>query len=163
MQQHNNSTPSQDFLTRVQRFLTWTGRKIVLHFQEQSRSLYFSEGEVWWASLGENIGSETNGKNSYFERPVVILKKFCKDMILVLPTTTQQKQGSWYFALSVNSRNVQVILAQARTISPQRLIRKMDTLSSNEFQGMRQAFLGLIKTDPSTIVVGSSEPPARPK
>jgi hypothetical protein len=38
-------------------------------------SLYFKEREIWWASTGVNIGSESDGKNELFERPVLILKK----------------------------------------------------------------------------------------
>lgn len=38
------------------------------------RSLYFKERQIWWASIGQNIGVEANGKNKKYERPVIILK-----------------------------------------------------------------------------------------
>lgn len=31
----------------------------------------FSEGQIWWAALGKNVGVEINGKNKDFSRPVV--------------------------------------------------------------------------------------------
>ena len=31
------------------------------------------EGEVWWCSVGENVGVEINGKHSLFLRPVLVL------------------------------------------------------------------------------------------
>ena len=44
-----------------------------------------NEGEVWWVSIGLNVGSEIYGKNKDFARPVVILKKLNKKMYLVAP------------------------------------------------------------------------------
>jgi hypothetical protein len=32
-------------------------------------------GDIWWASIGENVGSEINGKSRLFSRPVIIFKK----------------------------------------------------------------------------------------
>lgn len=40
----------------------------------------FREQEIWWCSLGENIGCEEDGKNELFERPVLILRKFNHEM-----------------------------------------------------------------------------------
>ena len=40
------------------------------------KDFYFSEREIWWCSVGINVGVEVNGKNSKFERPVLVLKKF---------------------------------------------------------------------------------------
>lgn len=49
------------------------------------------EGEIRWCRLGMNIGSETQGKGSYFERPVLILKKFSRDVFLGIPVTSKIK------------------------------------------------------------------------
>ena len=32
--------------------------------------------EVWWMTLGLNVGVETDGKHENFERPVLVLKRF---------------------------------------------------------------------------------------
>lgn len=42
----------------------------------------FSEGQIWWAALGKNVGVEINGKNKDFSRPVVILKKLSHQCFL---------------------------------------------------------------------------------
>ena len=34
-----------------------------------------NQGEIWWASIGENVGIEINGKSNEFIRPVIIYKK----------------------------------------------------------------------------------------
>ena len=139
----------ENILDPVQRFLSWTSRKISIHFTERPE-FYFYERELWWASLGENIGSETNGKNFYFERPVVIVKKFSKDMVFVIPTTTKVKVGSWYHSIECNGVRSQAVLAQARTISAKRLIRKIGNVSTEQFNPLQTAFIELIKTNPPT-------------
>lgn len=138
-----------NILDPVQRFIFWTNRKITVHFQDRAE-FYFYEREVWWASLGENVGSETNGKNFHFERPVVIIKKFSKDMLFVIPTTTKTKIGTWYLPIAYDAVKTQAILAQARTISAKRLIRKIGNLSPAQFQPLMEGFISLIKTNSPT-------------
>ena len=58
-------------------FGSWTKLKIRLHVSEDE-PVYFREKEIWWASLGANIGYEQDGKNDNFERPVLILKSLIK-------------------------------------------------------------------------------------
>lgn len=41
----------------MKRFLEWIGLKEKLHNSEHKPPLV-SEGDMWWASFGENIGSE---------------------------------------------------------------------------------------------------------
>ena len=45
----------------------------------------FSEKEIWWCSLGKNIGNEQDGKNRNFERPVLIFKKWNSEFFVGLP------------------------------------------------------------------------------
>ena len=65
------------------RFVEWTKLKIRLHI-ESKKIVYFYEREIWWASLGENIGFEQNGKDENFSRPVLILKKFNNHLLWIL-------------------------------------------------------------------------------
>lgn len=37
--------------------------------------ILFYEREIWWCSLGVNIGFEQDGTNDLFERPVLVIKK----------------------------------------------------------------------------------------
>ena len=40
--------------------------------QDKKRLHNFKEWEIWWCSIGENVGVEINGKGSHFMRPVII-------------------------------------------------------------------------------------------
>ncbi len=135
------------FVIQVQRFLDWASKKVKIHFSDRGE-LYFEEREIWWASLGENVGSEVNGKNYYFERPVIVLRKFSSDMMLVVPTTSKLKTGSWYFRFYFDDQERCAVMAQIRTISSQRLIRKMGNMTPEEFVGLRDAVITLIKNEP---------------
>ncbi len=44
--------------------------------------------EIWWCSLGLNVGAEIDGKNENFERPVIVLKVYNVETMLVLPITS---------------------------------------------------------------------------
>ena len=52
------------------------------------------EREIWWCSLGVNVGHEEDGKNEQFERPALILKKWSNKTVIILPMTTKTKKIS---------------------------------------------------------------------
>ncbi len=56
---------------------------------ESKKTVYTKEGEIYYASLGENVGFEQNGKGDTFLRPIVVYKKFGKDSILAMPLSTK--------------------------------------------------------------------------
>lgn len=92
----------------------------------------FSVREVWWASLGVNIGREEDGKNEKFERPVIVLKKYNEDKLLIAPTTSKKKSDRYIHPHIHDGVYYGIILSQLRTISARRLLRmmwRMDTLS----------------------------------
>lgn len=123
----------------LQRIIVWTKLKCRIQLSKQ-KEVYFSEREIWWAHLGENIGSEQNGKNDQFDRPVLIIKKFNPSLLLILPMTTSEKDGKYYVATSHNGgqRPAKVVLSQVRTISSRRLIKKQRTLPELEFREIRR-------------------------
>ena len=71
----------------LKQFAEWTSLKNKLH-KKSHVAPYVSEGDIWWASIGENVGSEIDGKNSLFSRPVIIYKKLSHHFLLYQP---QQK------------------------------------------------------------------------
>ena len=51
--------------------------------EKNKKSLYANQREVWWCSIGINVGSESCGKNELFERAVLILKVIQKSFYLL--------------------------------------------------------------------------------
>jgi mRNA interferase MazF len=79
-------------------YTQWHGMKTTIEHEHKAR--LFREQEVWRCSLGENIGFEQDGKNSFFERPVLILRKFNKELFWGVPMTSKKKEGVFYYSFS---------------------------------------------------------------
>jgi mRNA-degrading endonuclease toxin of MazEF toxin-antitoxin module len=103
------------------------------------------ERDIWWMSLGKNVGSEINGKNELFSRPGLIIKKLSKSTYLIAPTTTKQKIGSWYVPISYCNKDMNVCLHQIRVVDYRRLSSKLDQLTQDDFNRVRNSFLNLYK------------------
>ncbi len=139
----HNSTTQQN-----KDFWTWHTLKSRIHAKE--REVLFHAQEVWWCSLGANVGVEADGKHTLFERPVIIFRKLNSDMFWGLPLTSKEKQSqAFYFRLFLLGKNQIVLLSQMRVLSSKRLIRRLTKLSDTEFLSLNTKMLAYInKTDP---------------
>lgn len=127
----------------LEKFIKWAKVKFKIHSSDEIR-FYFKERDIWWASLGINVGLEQDGKNERFERPVLVLKKFNKNMLWILPMTSKNKKGKYFHSIEYKNKKYAVILSQLRLISSKRLTRKIRRLSKSEFDEIRakiKAFL----------------------
>ena len=114
-------------------FDKWNKLKKKLHLRAEE--VLFHEREIWWCSLGLNIGFEEDGKNENFERPILIIRKFNKNVLWILPLTRSHKTGDYYFRITQgNEDDSVVILSQIRLISSKRLLRKMRMMDEKEFK-----------------------------
>lgn len=95
--------------------------------------IYCNQREIWWCSLGLNIGSEEDGKNELFERPILILKVFNKNILRIAPLTSKFKNDEHHTGIKYHDREGSVILSQIKTISSKRLSRKLCRLDKKQF------------------------------
>ncbi len=104
----------------------------------------FSEREVWWCQLGVNIGSEEDGKGVNYLRPVLILRKFNKNIFYGLPITSKNKED--IFHASINSGEIQgsVILSQMRLIDAKRLSHLFSKITNKELNEIKKKLKDLI-------------------
>ncbi|HEY4508470.1 MAG TPA: type II toxin-antitoxin system PemK/MazF family toxin [Candidatus Paceibacterota bacterium] len=126
----------------VKRFLEWIGLKEKLHSVTAPPPL-FREGEIWWCSIGENVGSEINGKSKLFSRPVLVFRKLSGGTFLGLPTTSQERKGTWYVTITLGEIPSVVVLSQARVFDYKRLSTKIGQLESVEFKKVVKGFKDL--------------------
>lgn len=108
----------------------------------------FGQQEVWWCSLGSNVGVESDGKNDLFERPILIYRKFNKEMFWGLPMTSKKKEGKFYFTFPLHKTERTVMLSQMRILSAKRLIRRLGKISDSLFIQLTATVGELIKTAP---------------
>lgn len=126
----------------VKRFLEWIGLKEKLHGNTFKPPL-ITEGDIWWASIGENVGKEINGKSSLFSRPVLIFRKLSRETFLGLPLTTQKRKGTWYVSIRQDNRAVAVILAQARVLDSKRLSSRIGSIDDEDMKKVKTGFASL--------------------
>ena len=56
-------------------FDKWNKRKKKIDYNN-TKNILPKIKEVWWLSIGLNVGVEEDGKNSNFERPVLVVRVF---------------------------------------------------------------------------------------
>lgn len=105
----------------------------------------FSEGQIWWAALGKNVGVEINGKHDDYSRPVVIFKKLSHLCFLAIPLTSQPHTGNWYAEFNFRGKPEYAVLSQIRMMSVSRLYNRMGKLSTGDFKKIKAGFRKLIK------------------
>jgi mRNA interferase MazF len=119
-------------------FQGWCKKKEILHFKSEDAIPYFNERELWWCALGVNIGFEQDGKNENFERPILILRKFNKHLLLALPQTSKAKQGKFFYKVTRDAKEYFLILSQVRVISSKRLLRKLGMIPEYDFDQVKK-------------------------
>jgi mRNA interferase MazF len=121
-----------------QDFNKWNSFKKQLEFERKIPE-FFNAAEVWWCAIGINVGFEQIGKNEYFERPVLILRKYNKELFFGVPLTSQNRSGKFYYKLPAYKKDETeiiegaVILSQGKTFSSKRLLRKLYELNETDF------------------------------
>ena len=108
-------------------------------------TLAFHEREIWWCSIGFNLGDEQDGKNELFERPILVLKKFNNKIAWVLPMSAKPKDGIHYHSLEHEGKKFTVILSQLRLISVKRFRRFVRKISPHQFSLIQDKLINFIK------------------
>jgi mRNA interferase MazF len=75
----------------MKKFNEWNEVKKEIDTRE--KSIIFKERDVFWVSIGENIGYEQNGKGEIFSRPVVIVKKIFEKYVFRYSVINATKRG----------------------------------------------------------------------
>ena len=55
-------------------FDRWNTLKKAVNAADETKRVYFHEGDIWWVRLGVNVGYEIDGKDRDFARPVIVLR-----------------------------------------------------------------------------------------
>ena len=124
-------------------FEKWHKLKKQLH--ESKSNVFFHEREVWWCSLGLNIGFEQDGKGERFARPVIILKKFNNEVCWVVPLTTREKQGKYYVPINIGDGIKRLaIISQQRLVDSKRFYQKVGNVKKTDYQGLIQRIIEIL-------------------
>src|SRR5437773_11349079 len=94
-------------------FPGWHRQKEQLHAQRHTPT--FQEREIWWCSVGVNIGHEMDGKNQFYHRPVLIVRTLNPHIFFGVPLTTKIKQNP--YSLILDSRVVDLRMVYTDAVS----------------------------------------------
>lgn len=121
----------------------WNVEKKNLELQSQNQLLFHSR-EIWWCSLGVNLGDEQDGKNERFERPVLVIRKFNRKLAWIVPLSTKIKAGPYYHTITHDGQMFSVILSQLRIVSTKRFLRLIRKLSRGQFSEIQSKIHSLL-------------------
>lgn len=82
----------------------WIIKKKEYHYRKTKPPM-FKERDIWWASIGVNVGFEEDGKHEKFIRPVLVIKKFNRELFLGIPMSTKIKDNRYYVQVTVKNRD----------------------------------------------------------
>ena len=117
------------------KFSEWNELKIQLHNNKKEQ--YFKERDIFWVSIGVNIGFEQDGKGEIFSRPVLIVKKYGKNIFFGIPLSTQLKEGSFFFDFELEGQKSHALLVQARIYDAKRLENKIGKIFVDDFKRLK--------------------------
>lgn len=123
------------------RFPEWLELKEKLH--KAGKLPKIKEGDIWWCSVGENVGVEINGKSEFFSRPVLVLKKLSRFGFMGIPLTSQPHEGSWYVSFMFQGKKSVATLVQARVMSTSRLHSRMGEADESDMKKIKDGFYKL--------------------
>ena len=118
-------------------FDVWNNKKKIIH--NQPAGPFCHERELWWCTLGLNIGFEQDGSNVEYRRPVLILKGLSKETCFVIPLTTSANIHKFRPSIGiVEGKEACALLSQIRVIDTKRLVNKIGYLDKEIFSNIRK-------------------------
>lgn len=124
-------------------FDNWNNQK--KEVQVKKEIPYFYGREIWYIKMWLNIWFEQDWKWENFYRPLIILKKFNKDLFWWIPLTSINKDWKYYFGfIDSNNKKQIVILSQLKLYSSKRLVSKKWDISKIDFINLKEKIKSLI-------------------
>lgn len=132
-------------------FDDWGELKKKIHDSQESKNI--REGDIWFCSVGINVGHEQDGKNQYFERPVLVIRKFTKDYFWGIPLTSVTRVGPYSIGINFNDKDRTALLLHLRSYDTKRLQRKLGSVSHETMEAVLSKLLLFFKSkDPVSRV-----------
>jgi len=114
------------------------------------KPLKFREGEIFFLSVGMNVGYEVYGKKEEFLRPVLVLKKTGRTTFYGIPLTSQSKEGSYYYTFEYKKGKVSTaLLHQMRLFDIRRAKYFSGRIKKSDFGKIKESIKEVLGVTPS--------------
>lgn len=139
-----NSTAPPHKPPLIKRFRAWHKLKVKLHVNKHLPAGY-KERDIWWVSIGHNVGVEEDGKGTLFNRPVLVVKGFNKYLFWGVPLSTTSKTGRYYHQFVVNGKISVALLSQLRAYDTRRLVSKYGMAGIHDFSAIKGKLIKFLR------------------
>src|SRR3989338_5505251 len=112
-------------------FTNW--HKIKRKIEQKENRIYFQIWDIFFCSIGENVGFEQDGRGEEFLRPIIVVKKFNNEVFLGTPLTHTNKKGK-----SV------AIISQIRLFDAKRMKYKIGMINKPDFVVLKEKIRQLL-------------------
>jgi mRNA interferase MazF len=124
-------------------FDRWNKEKKNIHNDGSNK--FYKAKEIWWCSLGLNVGFEQDGTNESYQRPVLVIKGFSRQVCLAVALTTSKKKNPYHISVGIiDGQESFAILSQIRLIDTKRFTDRLLVLDTKTFNIIRKAIKDLI-------------------
>ena len=116
--------------------------RVQAYLSSKYRRRYYKEGEIFWVSVGMNIGQEQNGKGLNFTRPVLVVKGYNERLFFGLPLSNTKRRGPYYYPITLDGEERAILLSQGSKYDTARIIgHSIYSVSKEELEQIVLAFL----------------------
>ena len=124
-------------------FDIWNKEKKRIHETEENR--FYKPREIWWCSIGLNIGFEQDGTSLKYQRPVLVLRGFSRQVCWVIPLTTARKNNPYHIKIGeIDGQKCFAIISQLKLVDTKRFTNRMTIVDKIIFEKIRKAVRDLI-------------------
>lgn len=112
----------------------------------KDKYLHPKEKEIWWCSVGLNVGSEVLGKGKFLSRPVLVINAESSESFIGIPLTSKLKNTKYACIIKTEDQKLHTALIyQVKNFDKRRLIGKAYLLNDAEYKKLKDTFLTLYK------------------
>jgi N-acylneuraminate cytidylyltransferase len=123
-------------------FDLWNNTKQTIN--DKDKVLKFRERDIFFMSVGQNIGYETYGKGTEYLRPVLVVRKFNNRTFMGVPLSSKLKDGKYYYEIEFKNRKNIALLSQLRSFDMKRAKYFVSELSEASFLHLKEKLSEII-------------------
>lgn len=125
-------------------FNNWNEKKIKIDSYKKFK--HPKEREIWWCSIGVNIGTEIYGKGTRYSRPVLVINAEGGQSFVGIPLTSKIKSGKYCCAVRTSEGGLSTALIyQIRNFDKRRLNERICCIDNEEYERILVCLLNLYK------------------
>ncbi len=123
---------------------------------ESKNTIPFRQGEIYFMSVGHNIGEEIYGHSALFLRPVLVYKKLSKNTFVGIPLSSKRKEGSYFFTFRYTKKTLSTaLLNQICVFDIKRAKYNDGYINIKDFTKLREQVKEFIDITPNSKKKGS--------